>query len=67
MKDYKFLKAKEKTKYRKKTQEIERAYNIYLENKTNESISLWFKVLRGEEIGKEIHWRRYYRINQIIW
>lgn len=55
MKDYKFLKAKEKTKYRKKTQEIERAYNIYLENKTNESISLWFKVLRGEEIEKEIH------------
>lgn len=55
MKDYKFLKTKEKTKFRKKTQEIERAYNIYLENKTNENIILWFKVLRGEEIGKEIH------------
>ena len=39
----------------RKTKRIELAYQRYMANKTNENIILWFKVLRGEEIGKEIH------------
>lgn len=41
MKDYKFLKIVEKGKYNKKTKSIERAYNIYLLNKTKENIEKW--------------------------
>ncbi len=48
MKDYKFLKRKDKAKYNEKTKRIEQAYDKYKSNKTDENKNNWFNEIRGE-------------------
>ena len=48
MKDYKFLKRKDKAKNNEKTKRIEQAYNRYKDNKTDENVDNWYKEVRGE-------------------
>lgn len=48
MKDYKFLKRKDKSKYNEKTKKIELAYDRYNNIKTDENKNNWFNEIRGE-------------------
>ena len=48
MKDYKFLKRKDKSKYNEKTKRIENAYDKYKDNKTDENKNKWYMEMRGE-------------------
>ena len=48
MKDYKFLKRKDKAIYNEKTKRIELAYDKYKDNKTDENVDNWYKEVRSE-------------------